>query len=251
MAPRELTVERLAELLRDADAHRARSWDGSDAWRFVAAWLLPHLVGEPAPLATNSAFVDSSLVVEHHHCCTLPSFHAGRCVCACGQKSKGTPAPPPEPKVSPELYEQMLKSARGGIVGDPYTAGKELVDLRLEVARLRAAPREPGLMTACAEYVRARGAQLAHRKVQRGADDPALVDATRTAYDAVVNESPIGREPGTWLRSVQESLEDALGLLQPPFDSVSDIGAARGAIKTALDRLTALALERAAPTEGT
>ena len=49
-------------------------------------------------------------------------------------------AAPAEPlNVTPELYDQMLTSARGGIVGDPYTAGKELVDLRLEVARLRRA----------------------------------------------------------------------------------------------------------------
>ena len=44
--------------------------------------------------------------------------------------------------VTPELYEQLLTSARKGIVGDPWGAGKELVDLRLEIIRLRTAVRQ-------------------------------------------------------------------------------------------------------------
>jgi hypothetical protein len=78
---------------------------------------------------------------------------------------------------------------------------------------------EPGpLIQACRAYLLARDAQLAHQRTHEG-DDVALVDATRTAYDALVDASPIGRarpvppavrsEPQAEIEALRRALADA------------------------------------------
>jgi hypothetical protein len=50
------------------------------------------------------------------------------------------------------------------------------------------------LLNACARYVKARTAQLVHRR-EHGGDTTELCNETADAYDAVVAASPIGRHP--------------------------------------------------------